>query len=657
MVAIRTRSFYALLAMAVIAGLSCQLPTQPGTNTVPVKLRLLVRDSSGIAMPGAHIALYRAADSSLVVPNTIDDAASTSFYSLTVPILGERYFAVAEPPVSTALTKYSPAHDTIRFVMPCTDHSETFVFERRDSIPCGTTTFERTVDLGTICVDKDTALTFTAGDFTHGCSPSASIVSITSPTIAGLTITPFFRSPETPITNFPATWASARPLAVRIAFTSILHQPVTFDGNDIVIDASPSVKITIHLKGKGIVCDNCDCPSYDSVSFGLDKSGKDTNAADIGDPTKTTTIDLSAINNSNDAGCDVLFTRIKNFSNPQLNLRSFSGSSGGGSVTLSSHASLGSMVVDFTAQTRGEFVDTAFYKVQKRSQSGAITDCDTLPVIYHGKVGQGLCSIDTPSTNSSTDSYLKNDTITNCVGEDKNSRYICIKNTGDGKLHFTFTYAQNDPQFEIHYDPTGIVYRGEDVVIPVGGSQCFTLHFIPDAGKVFATTPPTTIFKNSIDPCSITLPVVGQALPQCIHCLDGAISQYAITTTSYGGFIFQANDQFTFNSDPNVTPDIYASNVGATSLTLVSNSGTQFQKVQSNYTPSKPGIKFCDDPVPPAAQTLCTSGGGSSTITANVHDLILFKSSAGRCGLIYIDNIYQSNGIWVAVFQASYPIN
>jgi hypothetical protein len=55
-------------------------------------------------------------------------------------------------------------------------------------------------------------------------------------------------------------------------------------------------------------------------------------------------------------------------------------------------------------------------------------------------------------------------------------------------------------------------------------------------------------------------------------------------------------------------------------------------------------------------KTSCGSSG-SNTITANVHDLILFKPLVGKCGLIYIDNIHNSNGIDVVDFQATYPVN
>ncbi len=634
--------------------LSCQLPTEPTAIDVPALLRIRVRDQANTALPGARLFLLRTADGVGITPTTTDETTSTYYYQLQVPIIGEQYTIIADAPPATATTSYSPLHDTVKFVMPCRDHLETIVFTRKDSIPCGTN-IDRTLDFETICVDADTTVTLTAGVFTHNCVPPANISSVTSTNINGFTTTVTLSNPQTTLISYPAPWAAGRGLNVSVTYKSTSHLPFTLDGTDIIVNAAPNITITIHLKGKGIPCKHCDCPQYDSISFGLNSSGIDTNQVDIGFPPKQTTIDLSSITNTNDLGCDLIFTKIKSFKRPELSVLSFGGASGATSATLSSKQSLGSMLVEFTPISRGEFVDTTLYKVQKKASDGTITDCDTLPIIYHGKVGLGICQIDTVKTNGYSRSFLKNDTISNCIDADDDYKMICIKNTGDGKLQFDLKYLLNDPQFKIRYDTAGVQYNGETIILAPGASECFSIRFVPDGNKVLATTPPTTIFNNSIVLCNITLPIVGQAYPVCIHCLDGAISQYGITATSYGGFVFVGTDQFKFNSSPTVKPDIYATAVNSTTVTLESQSATTFQRVQSNYTPSKAGIKFCDDPIPAGAKALC-GNAGTSTITAAIHDLIIFRSATGQCGLIYIDNIILSNGVWVAVFQASYPI-
>ncbi len=647
-------ALFALMLLCSFVQLSCQLPNEPTAINVPAVLRIRVRDQANTALPGSKVFLIRKDGSVGVSPTAIDEATSTYIYQLEVPIIGEAYTIIANPPQSTATTTYSPLRDSLTFIMPCRDHLETIVFTRHDSVPCGTN-IERTLDFETVCVDADTTISLVAGIFTHNCTPPATITSVTATTINGFTNVVSFENPQTPITTYPTSWQAGRGLSVKVTYTSVAHQPFSLDGNDIVINVAPNVTITIHLKGKGILCKHCDCPQLDSVSFGLDGTGKDTNQVDIGDPAKLTTIDLSSITNSNDQSCDLLVTQLRSFKRPELRVLSFGGASGATAATLSSKQTLGSMIVEFTPIVRGEFVDTSFYKIQKRASDGTITDCDTLPIIYHGKVVLGICTIDTIKTNGYAKSFLKNDTIANCIGVDENFRMICIKNTGDGKLRFDLKYLLNDPQFQIRYDTAGVHYNGETITLAPGASECFSIRFVPDGNKVLATKPPTTIFNNSIVLCNFTLRVVGQAYPVCIHCLDGAISQYGITTTSYGGFVFVGTDQFTFNSTPTIKPDIYATAVTSTAITLESQSGTTFQLVQSNYTPSKAGIKFCDDPIPAGAKALCGSGG-TSTITASIHDLIIFRSASGQCGLIYIDNIILSNGVWVAVFQASYPI-
>jgi hypothetical protein len=258
-----------------------------------------------------------------------------------------------------------------------------------------------------------------------------------------------------------------------------------------------------------------------------------------------------------------------------------------------------------------------------------------------------MCQIDTPSTNASSKSYLRNDTITNCLNADDDYRYLCIKNIGDGTLHTTLPFATNDPRFFIRNEATGNRYQGEDVVIPKGGRFCFSIHFIPLSVAPLAS--------NSFTAC-VSLPIHGRVKDPCINCLDGGLRQYEVTPTSFQGFTADSN-AFLFVSDENTRLAIYAKTVTATSVTFETMLSTTFSLVQSNYTLSSPLITLCDDkPAIALGKSKC-SGVGSPTITAGVHDLILFSPVPGKCGLLYIDNIHNSNGIVVVDFQATYPLN
>lgn len=265
--------------------------------------------------------------------------------------------------------------------------------------------------------------------------------------------------------------------------------------------------------------------------------------------------------------------------------------------------------------------------------SALLRPCDTL--------GVGACRIDT--INSSILRRAPNDSIHARV-ETRGSGTLCIENVGEGELTVQAAQVLNNPLFDI---------QPQELTIPPGGSDCFTIIFSPTTRAVWpggrGNGPAIRSFIDSItiDGCGATIPIKGVPDTTFPAILNNCRTPYSYRNQRCGDRITESG-QITTECDKDSTEfDWYvdfADPITRTGRLLSENAQAPFKRVRSNHIPPSSTGFSCSDPALAsliAAACNDQSGWGNSVDLA-MGDVMLFRKG-NQCWALFINSINDAN--------------
>lgn len=666
--------------LLVVAGMSCQRPTEPNPTTSGVVITVLVTDQGGAPLSRSSIT-FTPSTSVTGLRDGLTNAGGLLENIAVVPVNGAgAIIRVEPPPGEPELANAQPITRTV--LVPCSDTIYRFVFSRTVIATCGQTLPSRTYPLLSLCPKKKATDTVCGPLISHDCPDNVDIsISAISPAIPGATL--IVRGANGASLNQNFTLAPGVRFEVCMAFTPTNNnQPVR--GGSVVITGTRQSNgqnfqlITLNFSAESR-CDECSCPSTGFLITEPNAAGQFDTVCTTAAGGQIISIPLGSVRNTNDK-CTMVFTPVNGISaanSADLRLISFNGSS----FELKPGDALSTLDLLFSPTQARQYLDTLSYSISLVTSDGRITRCDSLlSIIFRGLGSEGACLIDIQRSTLLL-KPLANPPQTDTLIQRMDQRVdpgktICIKNQST-KCALTVTNivlsGADAGVFEI--DPSSF-----PLTIQPNTTQCFTIGFFPTSNDYWVNgrgiPPEKTIFNATLDitttgSCSITqLPIHGKVIPpdfnaNCLQEWGRNAYKAGMFFTDKGEMIFRPSD---IRDSLAVTVSGFDNTVAPTRATLFSKDFCYFKPVgklnlatgnicdfRNNYVVNCPDRSGFGNP----------GNGYLPTLDVTVGDVVLisyFRDGKTLCAVMIITDIdldkrpQVGTGQPQVCFQLCFPI-
>lgn len=301
------------------------------------------------------------------------------------------------------------------------------------------------------------------------------------------------------------------------------------------------------------------------------------------------------------------------------------------------------------------------FRLRVSYSPGSASSSGALPVIVEGRDGNnnicyrieirvvfeveacdsGACRID--SLMSTLFNGAPEDSL-NARTDSRSSGRLCIENIGGGPLTVQASQVFNSTMFQV---------EPEQLVIPAGETDCFTVTFAPTSDSVWpggrGTMPARTIFTDSllIGSCGTTIELRGVADTVFPALINNCRTPYSYRNQHCGDIITES-DQIVTQCDKDSTEfDWYVEFADPVTRTGRLRSETlppPFKFVRSNYVPPAATGFGCADPaVAVPATTACNDPNGwTNSVDLSMGDILIFRRG-DKCWMLFINSINDAN--------------